>query len=125
MRVVALCGLVIMSLLSGCASTSVVPVGSTTYPSMSHSEPVQIFQNETEVQGEYTVLGMITHGRNATTIFQSATFSAEDLEAVKAQARSIGANGVILDFVKPGGAYGAGLQVRARAIRIKEHQSKK
>jgi len=125
MRVVALCGLVIMILLSGCASTSVIPVGNTTFPPLSHSEQVQIFQNEAEVHGEYTVLGMITHGRNATTIFQSATFSAEDLEAVKARARSIGANGVILDFVEPGGAYGEGLQVRAKAIRIMEHQSKK
>src|SRR5688572_6591204 len=104
MRMVALCGLIIVSILSGCASTSVVPVGNTTYPPLSASEPVQVFQSETEVQGEYTVLGMITHGRNATTIFQTATFSPEDLEAVKARARSIGANGAILDLVEPGGA---------------------
>ncbi len=106
-----------MILLSSCAPTSVTPTGTRRYESLPWTEDVAVFTNTDEVQEPFQTIGLISH--NDPEKYQSLTIG-DATPARKGKARSIGANGVIIDQSTPvtSGIISTGISVTARAIYI-------
>jgi hypothetical protein len=103
-----------VSLLAGCTSASITWVGTDTFPPLPDAAEMLVFSNEQEIQTAYMTLGIITHSAEGMT---STTLEA-GMAPLKSKAREVGANGVIIDQTLPMGAYGRGLMVRTRAMRM-------
>jgi hypothetical protein len=96
-------------------STSVTRVGSETFPPLPETAEVLVFSNDGEIRTTYIPLGIVHH--NAEGVMTSYTLD-DVMGALKSKAPEIGANALIIDQTIPMGAYGRGLNVRARAVRI-------
>jgi hypothetical protein len=113
-RHILLTGLV--ALLASCATTSVTPVGTASYPPLPAASPVLVFSSADEVKKPFETLGIIDH--NDPGKYQILTLG-DSIPALQDKARAIGANAIIVDEVRPvkSGLISTGIHVRARAIR--------
>jgi hypothetical protein len=109
--------LCVAPLLAACASGGITPVGAHTYPPLATDAAVQVFPTEKEAPGGFEVIGLIDYVNPG----KYQVLSLKDvLPAVLDKARSVGANGVIIDGtdVVKSGIVSSGLHVRARAVRV-------
>jgi hypothetical protein len=113
--------LVVLVLLSaaGCASTGATPVGDSHLPPLPTTHEVLIFSGDMDVGKPFKVIGIITH--NDPGKYQILTLD-NAVPALKEKARSIGANGLIIDESRAvkSGIISTGISVKARAILIQE-----
>ena len=109
--------LVVSLALSGCVSTQVIPTSSAQVQPLSATQDVYVFLLESDVKVPFTVVGTIHH-------FDLGKYQRRDLNSVipvlKDKARSLGANGVIIDKQEPviSGIFSRGIEVSARAIKF-------
>jgi hypothetical protein len=103
-------------LVYGCASTSVTRTGSQVYAPLGIGDEVTVFTNANEVKQPFETVGIISHTDPGK--YQILTL-ADAIPYLKDKARSIGANGIIIDQAVPvkSGIISTGISVTARAIR--------
>ena len=104
--------------LFGCAS-SAQPIlyGDKHYPALPPDAPVQVFVKETDIEGPHKVIGAIS----AMDLGKWQILTRQDaLPSLKAKARSIGANAIIVDDYQAvkSGLISTGYSVQARAVRL-------
>jgi hypothetical protein len=111
--------LVSMGLLLGaCASHEPVrTVDSSTYPALPPAVDVAVFTDAEQIKEPYEVIGPISYtdpGKYEMVAVSNA------VEPLKAKARAIGGNGIIIDKTEPvkSGIVTTGIAVEARAIRL-------
>lgn len=104
--------------LTGCTSTAVIPTDPSQHSQpLSSAQDVSIYLNESDVKVPFTVVGGIHH-------FDLGKYQRLDLNdaipALKDKARSIGANGVIVDKQEQvvSGIFSRGIDIIARAIKF-------
>lgn len=102
---------------SACASSSAVPTGGVLYAPLPAAAPVAVFFDERAVGRPFQVVGeveVVNPGKYQVLTVQDA------LPELSARARSIGADGIIVDSSVPvkSGIISTGVSARARAIRI-------
>ena len=104
-------------LLFACASSTVSKVGTSSYAPLSTASDVAIFTDESQVKQPFEVVANISYadpGKYANLTLTNA------FEPLKAKAREVGANGVIIDRSETivSGIISRGISVDARAIRL-------
>lgn len=106
----------ISPILTHCRS-SVTPIGSKTYQPLPDTANVLVFSNESDVHNPFVVVGIVSYTNPGK--YQVLTLSSA-MPKLKARARSVGANGIIIDQIIPirSGLISTGISVRGRAIRI-------
>jgi hypothetical protein len=111
-------------LFVGCASSSVNRIGSETFAPLPETSPVLIFSNETEINKPYATIGIISYTNPGK--YQISTIG-DAIPDLQTKARSIGANGVIIDQAIPikSGVISTGISLKARAILIFENPTPK
>ena len=113
----ALLVLIVSVALFGCVSTQVIPISSARIQPQPALQEVYLFLLESDVKVPFTVVGTIHH-------FDLGKYQRLDLNSVipvvKDKARSLGANGVIIDKQEPvfSGIFSRGIDVIARAIKF-------
>lgn len=102
-------------LLAACAH--VEPVGNASYAPLSSAADVSIFTAESQVTQPFEVIGQISYANPGKFQILSLT---DSFEPLRAKAREIGANGVIIDnsHAVVSGIISRGISVKARAIRL-------
>jgi putative oligomerization/nucleic acid binding protein len=107
--------LALATVLAGCASVEMV--GTASYAPLTSSSDVAIFTAESQVNQTYETLANISYSDPGK--FQQLSLSSA-FEPLKAKAREVGANGVIIDKSDQivSGIFSRGISVRARAIRL-------
>ena len=104
----------------GCgASSSVTRTGSETYAPLPATSPVAVFSKESEIKKPFVSIGIISYTNPGK--YQVLTLD-DAIPDLKEKARTIGANGIIIDESYPikSGMISTGIGVKARAIRITE-----
>jgi len=103
--------------LTGCATSSVTKVGSQSLPSAPETSDVLVFSKDSEVNKAFTTLGIVNYNNPGK--YQILTLE-DAMPELKKQARTIGANGLIIDQSAPvkSGIISTGITVKARAILI-------
>ena len=103
--------------LTGCASTTVIPTATSPVKTLSPAHDVSIFSNESKVKAPFTVVGTIHHADPGK--YQRLELN-DVIPVLKDKARSIGANGVIVDKQEQivSGIFSRGIEVSARAIKF-------
>ncbi len=104
-------------LASACASSTVSKVGTASYAPLAPAIDVAIFTDESQVKQPYEVVANISYadpGKYANLTLTNA------FEPLKAKAREVGANGVIIDHSETivSGIISRGIAVDGRAIRL-------
>jgi hypothetical protein len=105
-------------LLAACSSHEPVrSVGPSTYPPLPPTVEVAVFTTADQIKQPYEVIGPVSYtdpGKYEMTALSNA------IEPLKAKARAIGGNGVIIDKSDPvkSGIVTTGIAVDARAIRL-------
>lgn len=114
-KLAALC--VIALLLSGCVSSSVQPVGTSSYGPLAPTADVAVFMAESQVAQPFEVVAKISYADPGK--YQMLELS-DTFEPLRRKAREIGANGVIIDNSSPvfSGIISRGISVNARAIHL-------
>jgi predicted alpha/beta hydrolase family esterase len=104
--------------VAACASSSVQKVGTSSYAPLPDSADVVVFTAENQVKQPFEVVGVISH--NDPGKYHIRTL-ADAIPELKAQAREVGANAIIIDKSEPvkSGLISTGIYVEARAIRMK------
>jgi len=106
-------------LLRGCADPTVHPVGMARYDELPPETEVRVFKSEKEIDEPYTVVGLLRE----TAVRTRTTMTLQDaLPGLEEKARSVGANGIIIDStdMATAGVSGLGVTVSARAVRLVE-----
>lgn len=113
------CILIIAVGIGGCAGSSVTLVGSKHYDPLADSAPVAVFSQASDAPKGFEVVAMI-HYKNPGK-YQSVTLD-EAMPDLKSKARSVGADGIIIDHYEEiaSGIVSRGIEVQARAIRLKQ-----
>jgi len=112
-----LLGIVVSLALSGCVSTSVIPTSTTQHQPLAATQDVSVYMSDRDVKVPFTVVGAIHH-------YDIGKYQRLDLNDVlpilKDKARSLGANGVIIDKQEAvvSGIFSRGIDVSARAIKF-------
>jgi hypothetical protein len=103
--------------LTGCVSTTVIPTTTSPVQTLPPTQDVSIFLNESDVRVPFTVLGTIHHANPGK--YQRLDLN-DVIPVLKDKARSIGANGVIVDKQEQivSGIVSRGIDVIARAIKF-------
>ena len=109
--------LTLVSITAACTSSSVIPTGDHSYPALAGNAPVNVYASEKNVPAGFEVVGIIDYmnpGKYQVLSLQDAT------PELQAKARTVGANGVVVDGMDPvkSGILSTGIHVRARAIRV-------
>jgi hypothetical protein len=109
--------LAVVPLTAACTSSSVIPTGDHTYPALAGNAPVNVYASEKDVPPGFEVVGIIDYmnpGKYQVLSLQDAT------PELQSKARTVGANGVVVDGMDPvkSGIMSTGIHVRARAIRV-------
>lgn len=84
-----LCVLTLLAALAGCASTGASLVGERAYAPLQATQPVLVFNRESEVKRVFEVIAMINHTDPGK--FQILTLESA-MPALKDKARAVGAN---------------------------------
>src|SRR5579864_8880835 len=103
--------------LASCATSSVQRVGTATYAPASPVADVAVFTADNQVTKPFEVVGVISYDNPGK--YQILNLG-DAIEPLKAKAREVGANGMIIDKSQPvkSGIISTGIYVEARAIRI-------
>lgn len=103
--------------LTGCVSTTVIPTATSPVQKLPSTQDVSIFSTESEVRVPFTVVGTIHHVDPGK--FQRLELN-DVIPVLKEKARSIGANGVIVDKQEQtvSGIFSRGIDVTARVIKF-------
>ena len=114
-RVAALAALL---LSAGCASISGTPVGTHRAPPLAADAPVAVYSTEADVHAPFDVLGLLSYTNPGKWQVLSL---ADAMPPLLAQARELGADGVIIDSQRliRSGLVSTGISVSARAIRVR------
>lgn len=101
----------------GCASSSVTRTGSEPLAAIPATADVLVFSQESEIKVPFKTLGIINYNNPGK--FQILTLE-KAIPNLKEQARSIGANAIVIDKSAPvkSGLISTGITVTARAIKI-------
>jgi hypothetical protein len=110
-------GSVLALTVSGCASSSVVPVGANTLQPLPQGEPVHIYFDDAQVKKPFTVIAMVSRSDRGKYRMLSLQDMIPDL---KNEPRRAGANGLIITHTEAikSGIWSRGLAVDAKAIHI-------
>lgn len=103
--------------LASCASSTVTKTGAASYAPLSPTSDVAIFTAESQVAQQFELVANISY----TDPGKYAILSLSDsFESLKAKAREVGANGIIIDNSSQviSGIISRGISVQARAIRL-------
>jgi hypothetical protein len=105
------------ALVSACTSSGVIPTGDHTYAALAEGAPVHIYASDKNAPAGFEVVGIIDYQNPGKYQVLSLQDAIPDLQE---KARSVGANGVIVDGSEPvkSGIISTGVHVRARAIRV-------
>jgi len=103
--------------VAACSSASAVRTGNVAYPPAAANAPVAVFFNERDVARPFQVVGEVDLDDPGK--YQILTVK-DAVPALSAQARTLGANGIIIDATTPvkSGVISTGIYARARAIRV-------
>jgi hypothetical protein len=95
----------------------VTRIGSETFPPLLETANVFVYSNQSEVRRPFVAIGIVSYTDPGK--YQVLTLD-DAIPKLKAKARSIGANGIIIDQNIPirSGIISTGISVKARAIRI-------
>lgn len=109
----------VLILAMGCASSSVTRVGSEPLAATAPTSEISVFSQESEVKTPFKILGIINYNNPGK--FQILTLE-DAMPNLKDQARSIGANAIIIDKSAPvkSGYISTGITVTARAIKVEK-----
>lgn len=99
------------------ACASVEKVGTASYASLPPTADVAVFLNERQIPQPFEVIGAVSYSDPGK--FQRLGVT-DSFDGLKAKAREIGANGVIIDHSEPiySGIISRGIAVTGRAIRL-------
>jgi hypothetical protein len=116
-RVPAIITILAGMLLASCASSSVQRVGTASYAPAAPSADVAVFTADNQVKQPFEVIGVISYDNPGK--YQILNLG-DAIEPLKAKAREVGANGMVIDKSQPvkSGIISTGIYVEARAIRI-------
>jgi hypothetical protein len=100
-----------------CASSSVQKIGTANYAPLSQNADVLVYTSETEIKAPYEVIGIISYTNPGK--YQILTLG-DAIDPLKAKAREIGANAIILGQSQAikSGFISTGITADARAIRL-------
>jgi len=104
-------------ILFGCVSTSVTRIGNYNYAPLQEDEEVIVYTKETLAGIKHETIGIINYERAG----KYTILTLEDaMPELKKMARSIGANGLIIDESYPvkSGIISTGIHVKALAIKV-------
>jgi hypothetical protein len=104
--------------LAACAASSVQKVGTSTYAPLAANAEVIVYTAENQIKKPYDVVGIVSYNNPGK--YQVLTL-ADAIEPLKAKAREIGANAIVIDKSQPvkSGFISTGVYAEARAIRTK------
>jgi len=108
--------LIALLLLAGCTATTATRTGTASYHPLTSESAVAVYAREADVKTPFEVIGLVYHVDPGK--FQRVGLE-EAIGHLKEQARTLGADGVIIDQVTPSraGFDSIGIVVLARAIR--------
>jgi hypothetical protein len=101
----------------GCARSSVTRIGSDPIAAAPSASEVLVFSQESEIKTPFITVGLINYNNPGK--YQILTLE-DAIPDLKIQARSVGANAIIIDQSAPvkSGLISTGITVKARAIKI-------
>ncbi len=104
---------------AACATTSMTRVGTASYPPLAPTAPVTVYSTTADVKGPFETLGIVQYVNPGK--YQILTLD-RAIPPLEAQARRLGANGLIIDDSQTtkSGIVSTGISVRARAIRVSQ-----
>ena len=111
--------LLITSLLFGCASTGVTPVGEAKLSPAAPGAAVYVYTSEKDIQKPFRIIGLVSYTNPGK--YQVLSLSSV-MPELQAEARKAGANGLIIDeshSIKSG-FVSTGIGVTGRAIVVSE-----
>ena len=111
--------LAILLFVAGCAAQPPVLYGDHRYPALSANTPVAVYMKESDIHEQFEIIGAF----GAYDLGKWQVLTMEDaLPTLKAKARSIGANAIIIDDYQPvkSGIVSTGYSVPARGVRLSE-----
>jgi hypothetical protein len=110
--------ILLLLVLTGCASSSVQKIGTAAYPSLTENAEIIVFTEASQIKAPYEVIGIISYNNPGK--YQVLTLG-DAIDPLKEKAREIGANAIIIDKTQPvkSGIISTGIYVEARAIRLK------
>jgi len=113
-----LASVLVAIILVGCASTSITMVGDNRYPPIPVNEKVLVYNSEADVNHPFEIIGIINYNNPGK--FRVLTLE-DAMPVIKAKARSIGANAIIIDVSRPikSGMISTGIWVSVHAVRIR------
>lgn len=106
----------------GCTSVSATPVGGQVFAPLPATQTIIVFSREADVQGPFEVLAIIDYNNPGK--YQVLSLG-DAVPTLKDEARSVGANALIIDEANPvkSGIISTGIHVLARAIRTHSFDS--
>lgn len=112
------CLLLVVTLLTACASSSVEKIGTMAYAPLAPGAEVAVYTAEIQIKQPFEVVGMISYDNPGKYRIMDL---GDAMDRLKEEARSVGGNGIIIDKSHPikSGIISTGIYVEARAIRIK------
>jgi len=104
--------------LLACASSSAQRVGSASYAPLPAGAEVQVFTDANQLKQPYEVVGLVSYDDPGK--YHVLTVG-DAIEPLKAKARELGANAIIMGQSHPvkSGIWSTGIYAEAQAIRIK------
>ncbi|MGR8998206.1 MAG: hypothetical protein ACU88J_04055 [Gammaproteobacteria bacterium] len=111
------CVLIAITLLSGCASGGVIPIGSNTLHPLPEGSTVYVYSSEQDIKAPFKVIGLVSYTNPGKYQILSLIDVIPDL---KEEARSAGANGLIIDETHSikSGIISTGIGITGRAILV-------
>jgi hypothetical protein len=93
-------------------------IGTSSYAPLAPDAEVAVFTDESQIKQPFDVVGIISYDKPGKYRILSL---GNAIEPLKEKARSVGANGIIIDKSNPikSGIISTGIYVEARAIRLK------
>lgn len=104
-------------LCSGCASSSVQVIGTSSYAPLPSNAPVIVYTDDNQIKTPFDVIGVISYTDPGK--YQVLTLG-DAIEPLKKKAREIGANAIIIGQSQAikSGIISTGITVEARAIKV-------
>jgi hypothetical protein len=115
--------IIVCAFLGACAHTGVQKIGQSEYPPLAENEKVIVFTSDSQIKGQYEVIGIISYNNPGK--YQVLTLEAA-MEPLKEKARQLGANAIVIDKSQPvkSGIISTGIYVEARALRLETNSHK-
>jgi hypothetical protein len=107
----------VAALAIGCVSSTVTPVGDHAYAPLAYYAPVQVYAEGSPLPLGTEIIGIVDYDNPG----KYQVLSLQDvIPELEAKARSVGANGLIIDQTEAvkSGIISTGIHVQARALRV-------